>query len=89
MTNNIEGKVVVITGASSGLGEVTARRLSAQGANVVLGARRQDRIQALARELAGSGGKAIAATTDVADREQVGRLVDAAAQFPSVPRPLY
>jgi CO/xanthine dehydrogenase Mo-binding subunit len=44
MDNNIEGKVVVITGASSGLGEATARFLSAQGARVVLGARRIDRI---------------------------------------------
>jgi NADP-dependent 3-hydroxy acid dehydrogenase YdfG len=48
MSNNIEGKVVVITGASSGLGEASARLLSAQGASVVLDARRQDRIQSLA-----------------------------------------
>lgn len=45
MSNIIEGKVVVITGASSGLGEATAKALSAQGASVVLGARRQDRIK--------------------------------------------
>ena len=45
MSNNIEGKVVVITGASSGLGEAAARLLSAQGASVALGARRADRIQ--------------------------------------------
>ena len=51
MTNNIEGKIVVITGASSGLGEAAARHLSAQGASVVLGARRVDRIEALAKEL--------------------------------------
>jgi NADP-dependent 3-hydroxy acid dehydrogenase YdfG len=56
MSNNIEGKVVVITGASSGLGEATARLLSAQGASVVLGARRVGRIQSLADELTGSGG---------------------------------
>jgi NADP-dependent 3-hydroxy acid dehydrogenase YdfG len=49
MSHNIEGKVVVITGASSGLGEATARTLSAQGATVVLGACREDRIEALAR----------------------------------------
>jgi NADP-dependent 3-hydroxy acid dehydrogenase YdfG len=80
MDNNIEGKVVVITGASSGLGEATAKALSAQGARVVLGARRQDRIQTLANELTSSGGKAIAVAMDVTDREQVKRLVDAAAQ---------
>jgi hypothetical protein len=80
MSQNIEGKVVVITGASSGLGEATARTLSAQGAAVVLGARRGDRIQALARELIGGGGKAIAATTDVTDRAQVKNLVDAAVE---------
>jgi NADP-dependent 3-hydroxy acid dehydrogenase YdfG len=51
MSNNIEGKGVVITGASSGLGETTARLLCAQGASVVLGARRVDRLQSLADEL--------------------------------------
>ena len=80
MSNNIEGKVVVITGASSGLGEATARLLSAQGASVVLGARRVDRLQALADELTGSGGKALAVTTDVTDCDQVKRLVDTAVQ---------
>jgi NADP-dependent 3-hydroxy acid dehydrogenase YdfG len=48
MNNNIEGKVVVITGASSGLGEATARLLSAQGASVMLGARRVDCLRSLA-----------------------------------------
>jgi NADP-dependent 3-hydroxy acid dehydrogenase YdfG len=80
MSNNIDGKVVVITGASSGLGEATARHLSALGASVVLGARRRDRIQALARELGGRDGKASAVPTDVVDREQVKALVDAAVQ---------
>jgi NAD(P)-dependent dehydrogenase (short-subunit alcohol dehydrogenase family) len=46
--NNIEGKVVIVTGASSGLGEAAARLLSAQGASVVLGARRADRPRSLA-----------------------------------------
>ncbi|EFH80469.1 SDR family oxidoreductase [Ktedonobacter racemifer] len=80
MSKNIEGKVVVITGASSGLGEATARLLSAQGASVVLGARRVDRIQSLADELTRSGGKALAIPTDVTDSDQVKRLVDAAVQ---------
>jgi NADP-dependent 3-hydroxy acid dehydrogenase YdfG len=78
MSNNIEGKVVVITGASSGLGEATARLLSAEGANVMLGARRGDRIRSLAAELTAKGGKAIAVTMDVTHVEQVKALVDAA-----------
>jgi NADP-dependent 3-hydroxy acid dehydrogenase YdfG len=78
--NNIEGKVVVITGASSGLGESTARLLSSQGASVVLGARRADRLRSLADELTGSGGKALAVTTDVIYPDQVKRLVDTAVQ---------
>ena len=77
---NIKGKVVVITGASSGLGEATARLLSAEGASVVLGARRVDRIQSLADELNAKGGKALAVATDVTDHEQVKKLVDAAVQ---------
>jgi len=80
MSANIEGKVVVITGASSGLGEATARLLSAQGASVVLGARRTDRLKSLADELTARGGKALAVTTDVTQREEVQRLVDRAAQ---------
>jgi NADP-dependent 3-hydroxy acid dehydrogenase YdfG len=80
VSNNIEGKVVVITGASSGLGEATARLLSAQGATMVLGARRAERIQAVADDLTGSGGKALAIPTDVTDPDQVQRLVDAAVQ---------
>jgi NADP-dependent 3-hydroxy acid dehydrogenase YdfG len=80
MSNNIEGKVVVITGASSGLGEATARHLSAQGATVVLGARRGDRIESLAAALSASGGKALAIATDVTHCDQVKRLVDAGAQ---------
>lgn len=80
MSNNTEGKVVVITGASSGLGEATARHLSSLGAHVVLGARRMDRIQALADELTRSGAKAIAVATDVTRFDDVRKLVDTAVQ---------
>jgi NADP-dependent 3-hydroxy acid dehydrogenase YdfG len=80
MSSNIAGKVVVITGASSGLGEASARLLSAQGATVVLGARRQERIRSLAEELTAKGGKSLAVQMDVTRREQVQRLVDAAVE---------
>jgi NADP-dependent 3-hydroxy acid dehydrogenase YdfG len=80
MSNNIEGKVVVITGASSGLGEAAARHLSEQGAIVVLGARRVERISALADEIVAAGGKALAVQTDVTDPEQVEALVEAAIE---------
>ena len=80
MTEGIKDKVVVVTGASSGLGEATARLLSAQGATVVLGARRADRLQLLAKDLEARGGKALALTTDVTRREQVKALVDSAVQ---------
>jgi NADP-dependent 3-hydroxy acid dehydrogenase YdfG len=80
MSNNIEGKVVVITGASSGLGEATARLLCAQGASVVLGARRVNRLLSLVDELTARDGKALAVATDVIRCEQVGRLVDTAVQ---------
>ena len=80
MKENIAGKVVVITGASSGLGEATARLLSEQRAIVILAARRADRIQSLARELTDKGGKALAVTTDVTQVDQVKKLVDTAVQ---------
>jgi NADP-dependent 3-hydroxy acid dehydrogenase YdfG len=80
MSKNIEGKVVVITGASSGLGNATARHLSAQGGIVVLGARRVDLITALADDLAAQSGKALAIATDVTHYDQVQKLVDAAVQ---------
>lgn len=77
---NIEGKVIVITGGSSGLGEAAARYLSEQGAIIVLGARRKDKIEAIAAELVKKGGKALAVTTDVTYAKQVENLVDKAVK---------
>jgi NADP-dependent 3-hydroxy acid dehydrogenase YdfG len=76
----IAGKVVVITGASSGLGEATARHLAAQGATVVLGARRIERLRQLVEELTTADGRALAVATDVTDAAQVQRLVDTAVE---------
>ena len=78
MSERIKDKVVVITGASSGLGEAAARRLAQNGAKLVLGARRLDRLQALAKELK-LGADAVV-QTDVAQRAEVKRLVDRAVQ---------
>jgi NADP-dependent 3-hydroxy acid dehydrogenase YdfG len=79
-TTNIDGKVVVITGASSGIGESTAKLLAQGGAKVVLGARRRDRIDALAKEISASGGKAVGFTVDVAKRAEVEAFVAGAVE---------
>ena len=76
---NIKDKVVVITGASSGLGEATARALAKNGAKLVLGARRIDRLKALASEL--SLGDKAAVQTDVSNYAQVKHLVDHAVKI--------
>lgn len=70
----INGKVVIITGASSGLGEATAHRLAERGAKLVLAARREDRLRALSDELKAGGAEVIWQTTDVSDRKQVDAL---------------
>ena len=80
MNKAIASKVVVITGASSGLGAQAARHLAEQGATVVLGARREDRIKALAEEITAKGGTALAVETDVTDRASVQHLVDTAVE---------
>ncbi len=73
--SGIEGKVVVITGASSGIGEATALLLAERGAAVVLGARRTDRLDELARGIRERGGRAAIRSTDVTRREDLDRLV--------------
>src|SRR5271166_5479804 len=78
MSENIEGKVIVITGASSGLGEAAARRLAAAGAKLILGARRLDRMEALAAELGLPAKSAV--RTNVTDPAQVKALVDRAVE---------
>jgi NADP-dependent 3-hydroxy acid dehydrogenase YdfG len=78
MTQGIKDKVVVITGASSGLGEAAARRLAQGGAKLVLGARRLDRLQALAKELSLEADAAV--QTDVGKYNDVKRLVDHAVK---------
>ena len=71
----IEGKVVVLTGASSGIGEATARRLAREGASLAIGARRGDRLTALADELNEAGASVVARATDVTQRADVEALV--------------
>jgi NADP-dependent 3-hydroxy acid dehydrogenase YdfG len=79
MTQPLQGKVCVVTGASSGIGEATARRLSAAGASVALGARRVDRLKTLVEEIESNGGRALAVQTDVSDESQAKALIQDAA----------
>ncbi len=74
MNNGLKGKVVVITGASSGFGKGAALRFAREGASVVLAARRADLLDELVRECQGEGGRAVAAPTDVGKQEDVENL---------------
>ncbi len=78
MSNNISGKVVVITGASSGLGESTARHLASLGAAVVLGARRTDKLETVAADIRDAGGKVAIKATDVTRADDLKALVQLA-----------
>ncbi|WP_125980490.1 SDR family oxidoreductase [Loigolactobacillus iwatensis] len=74
----VKNKVVVITGASSGIGEVTAKLLAQNGAKVVLGSRRENRLQEIVKTIQAAGGQATYSVTDVTKPEQVQALVDLA-----------
>jgi NADP-dependent 3-hydroxy acid dehydrogenase YdfG len=78
--SGVEGKVVAITGASSGIGEATALVLAARGAKLVLGARRSDRLKDLADRIATAGGEAASARTDVRRRGDLSGLVKLACE---------
>ncbi len=75
MAGTLQGKVALITGASSGIGEATALVLAAEGVQVAVAARRVDRLQALARRIGDQGGQALPLRADVADEAQVREMV--------------
>jgi NADP-dependent 3-hydroxy acid dehydrogenase YdfG len=72
--SNIQDKVVIITGASSGIGEATAKELASKGAKIVIAARREDRLIKLQEEIKNNGGQAIYKVTDVTSSEQMEEL---------------
>lgn len=76
----ISGKVVAVTGASSGIGEATARLLAERGASVVLGARRTERLEEVARGIRERGGHALVTATDVSRRADLERLVGSSVE---------
>lgn len=76
--SGVDGKVVAITGASSGIGAATATYLAERGARLVLGARRKDRLDAVVEQITARGGAAVGAVIDVTRREDLRRLTDTA-----------
>lgn len=77
MTLHLNNTVAFVTGASSGIGEATARALAAQGATIALVARRKDRLDAIAADLRNKGGKALAIAADITDRTQAEAAIQA------------
>ncbi|MFG2580762.1 SDR family oxidoreductase [Streptomyces malaysiensis] len=76
--SGVEGKVVAITGASSGIGAATSTHLAEKGARLVLGARREDRLNEVVDRITARGGSAVGAVIDVTRREDLKRLTDTA-----------
>ncbi|MEJ7818832.1 MAG: SDR family NAD(P)-dependent oxidoreductase, partial [Rubrobacteraceae bacterium] len=74
----LDGKVAIVTGASSGIGEATAEALAAEGASVVVAARREDRLQDLVGRIEGNGGKVLSVACDVTNEEQAHALIERA-----------
>ncbi len=82
MAGKLDGKVALVTGASSGIGEATALALAEAGASVAVAARRTDKLEELVKKIEGMGGKAFAITADVSDEDQARDMVTAAnAEF--------
>ena len=78
MAENVSGKVVIITGASSGIGEATAKRLAGEGAKVVLGARREDKLNHIVEDITNAGGQAVAQRLDVTQQADNDSIVELA-----------
>ena len=76
----LDGKVAVVTGASSGIGEATAEALAAEGAAVIVAARREDRLADLVERIRGNGGRVLAAVCDVTDESQAHGLIQKAVE---------